>query len=319
MNRIDSEIIYKSLRGMASEEEEYLVSDWMEKYPEECGRIIQECHFLLDLSELSEPYTIHAAAKRRPVRRKFLMAAASVAAAVFFAIGGALVSHRMTYDSISSRMVSVEAPKGERLRIMLPDSTSVFLNSGSQLTYPVIFRKDIRQVSLEGEAMFNVSPDSDCPFVINTFASSIEVLGTVFNVIADSEAGYFETMLMEGRVKVSNLIYPERGDVVMQPYDKLSMRNGQLLVEKLSNLEDEICWTRGLIWIDGSSFDELMRTFEKAFDIDIEILMETLPDINSVRGKVRMSDGVENALRILQHTADFNFRINRETNTVTIF
>ena len=79
--------------------------------------------------------------------------------------------------------------------------------------------------------------------------------GTEFDVIADSEAEYFETVLLEGKVKVSNLIYPEQGDVVMCPNDKLSMKDGRLLVEKISSPDDELCWTRGLIGIDDVTFD----------------------------------------------------------------
>lgn len=321
MDKIDVEIIYKALRGMASEEEERLVAGWWEKYPEECGRVIRECHALMDLSELSgvEMKPASAGPRRHSVLTKVFMGMAAAAAAVIVALGGAFVSHRMTYDSISSRMVSVEAPKGERLKIILPDSTSVFLNSGSRLTYPVIFRKDRRQVRLDGEAMFKVTHDSERPFVVNTFASSIEVLGTEFDVIADSEAEYFETVLLEGKVKVSNLIYPEQGDVVMCPNDKLSMKDGRLLVEKISSPDDELCWTRGLIGIDDVTFDELMKTFEQAFDVNIIISRKQLPDISHVKGKIRMSDGVENALRILQHTADFRFEMNRETNTVLVY
>ncbi|MBO8444585.1 MAG: FecR domain-containing protein [Bacteroidetes bacterium] len=319
MDKIDVEIIYKALRGMASEEEERLVAGWWERYPEECGRVIRECHALMDISELSGVEPASARSKRHSVLKRALIGMAAAAAAVIVALGGAFVSHRMTYDSISSRMVSVEAPKGERLKIILPDSTSVFLNSGSRLTYPVIFRKDRRQVRLDGEAMFKVTHDSERPFVVNTFASSIEVLGTEFDVIADSEAEYFETVLIAGSVKVSNLIYPGQGDVVMRPNDRLSMKNGRLLVEKIKSPEDELCWTRGLIGIDGMPFDELMKTFEKAFDVNIVIARKRLPDISSVEGKIRMSDGVENALRILQYTADFRFRMSRETNTVTIY
>ena len=126
-------------------------------------------------------------------------------------------------------------------------------------------------------------------------------------------------MLLEGKVKVSNLIYPEQGDVVMCPNDKLSMKDGRLLVEKISSPDDELCWTRGLIGIDDVTFDELMKTFEQAFDVNIIISRKQLPDISHVKGKIRMSDGVENALRILQHTADFRFEMNRETNTVLVY
>lgn len=251
-------------------------------------------------------------------RRTVWIAAISSAAAVALAIVTGYISHELTYDSISSLMTAVEAPPGEHFIITLPDSSSVHLNSGARIEYPVVFRKDKREVYLTGEAMFDVVHDESRPFVVKTFISEVSVLGTKFDVEAYKESSIFTTTLLEGRVKVVNLSDPERKGIILNPNDMLRIENGIMKMEKISG-QDDICWTRGLIKIGGKTFDRTMEDFEKAFGVNIEIEMKRLPDISEVSGKIRVNDGVANALRILQRTADFKFRINEATDTVTIY
>lgn len=251
-------------------------------------------------------------------RRTVWIAAISSAAAVALAIVTGYISHELTYDSISSLMTAVEAPPGEHFIITLPDSSSVHLNSGARIEYPVVFRKDKREVYLTGEAMFDVVHDESRPFVVRTFISEVSVLGTKFDVEAYKESSIFTTTLLEGRVKVVNLSDPERKGIILNPNDMLRIENGIMKMEKISG-QDDICWTRGLIKIGGKTFDRTMEDFEKAFGVNIEIEMKRLPDISEVSGKIRVNDGIANALRILQRTADFKFRINEATDTVTIY
>ena len=79
------------------------------------------------------------------------------------------------------------------------------------------------------------------------------------------------------------------------------------------------CWTEGLISISGLPFDELMEKFERAFDVKIDITLTTLPNIKNVSGKIRVNDGIDKALHILQYTADFSYRKDSDTNVVTIY
>lgn len=334
MDHIEADIVYRVLRGIASEGEEQKVAAWWRKYPQECRDLVKELHAVIDAAELSMADVrlsdsvsekVSGSASERAGRHRIsifrrIASGAAAAAAIVLLVAGAMVfSRNMAYDEMSSRMVSVKAPKGERLRITLPDGTSVFLNSGSCLTYPSVFRRDRRAVSLEGEALFDVMKDEDRPFSVTTFASEIRVLGTEFDVVADRESGIFETILVEGSTVVRNLIDPSQGEITMLPDDRIQMKNGHLYKDMVEDARESLIWTEGLIGIGDKSFDDLMSEFEKAFDVNIVITGTTVPDISDVSGKIRMSDGIENALRILQHAADFRWRFNRETNTVVIY
>ena len=328
MKNHHEEIIYRALRGQATPEEEKMLAKWYSESPEECSREIEAIHSIIDLTGMSGLTAAGAASranakevsgKKAAGRHKFAwFAAISSAAAIVLAVVTGYISHELTYDSISSQMTSVEAPLGEHFIITLPDSSSVHLNSGARIEYPVVFRKDKREVYLTGEAMFDVVHDESKPFIVKTFTSEVSVMGTKIDVEAYKESSIFTTTLLEGRVKVVNLSDPERKGVILNPNDVIRIENGIMKMEKISG-QDDICWTRGLIKIGGKTFDRIMRDFEKAFGVTIEIQRHQLPDISEVSGKIRVNDGVANALRILQRTADFRFRINDATNTITIY
>ncbi len=93
-------------------------------------------------------------------------------------------------------------PRGGGYKLQLADGTSVWLNAGSSLRFPVSFSDTTRQVFLEGEAYFEVSHDGK-PFIVSSGEMDIRVLGTSFNVSAFSDESEFKTTLVEGKVSVS--------------------------------------------------------------------------------------------------------------------
>src|SRR5690606_1770231 len=94
-------------------------------------------------------------------------------------------------------------PKGSSYRILLPDGTKVWLNTASTIRYPVVFTGSERNVSLSGEAYFEVAPDVSRPFKVEANGSVIKVLGTYFNVSAYADEPRTTTTLVEGAVNVS--------------------------------------------------------------------------------------------------------------------
>jgi len=118
---------------------------------------------------------------------------------------------------LSQQNMSIVVPAGQQMSLTLPDNSQVQLNSGTRLEYPVVFGKT-RSVKLSGEALFDVAPDRKHPFIVQTFASDIRVLGTKFNVLADAERGEFTTTLIEGQVQVTNRANSNER-ITMYPHD----------------------------------------------------------------------------------------------------
>ena len=314
---MDQEVIYKALRGEATPDELEQVARWHSENPEDFQRCADEVHMQIDMMELYGEEIRPAswiAVHWRKVVRITVQAAAMLAIGLF--VGG-YISKERTYDMLAEQINTLQVPYGQRLKFTLPDGSSVQLNSGAKIEYPSVFKKNLRSVKLSGEALFDVRHDAECPFEVETFATKINVLGTKFNVIADETYGRFSAALLQGRIKVTNLLDPRRQEIVMKPDDIVNLSNGRLFVETIRDPE-ALCWTEGLVRISGLPFDELMAKFEQVFDVKIVIARNSIPDIGKISGKIRVNDGIENALHILQYAADFSFEKDEETNVVTI-
>ena len=271
--------------------------------------------------EVRKPAAAAAAepAPRKGMLRQTMRAAMRLGMALLFAavigVAGTFFGRRSALNDICAKVQSVEVPAGKCVAITLPDGTSVYLNGGSRIEYPPVFAADCRRVKLSGEALFGVVHDAAHPFIVETFASEVEVLGTTFNVYTDEEHSRFSTTLAEGKVKVTLL---DGGDqIILRPDEMALLENGRLM-KRTVKADDIICWTEGYINISNVSFDELMSRFERAFDVDILISRPTMPSIGYVSGKIRISEGIGFAMRLLQSASDFDFEIDTATNTVII-
>ena len=136
-------------------------------------------------------------------------------------------------------------------------------------------------MKVTGEAMFDVKSDPQHPFVVETFACDVRVLGTKFNVEANEEKGIFSADLLRGKVQVCNRT--DRSDrITMEPNQTVHLENGKLQLHAQENA-DKLLWTDGILCITGMTFEEVMAKFERCYDINVEILRDDLPQIEFQR------------------------------------
>lgn len=255
----------------------------------------------------------HNYVPEKSVRKKFVLpkiwkaAGGIAAAAVLFAgvgLAGKYAGEKRYEDYLASQLNIVEVPAGQNMSITLNDGTRVFLNGGSKLEYPPLFTGDKRNVRLSGEAFLQVEHDENHPFIVSTFASEIEVLGTEFNVFADEANGHFSTTLLNGKVKVSTFDGRDAEQVVLNPDEMVRKVDGHLVVSKVA-ADEIISWIDGYINIGGVGFEELMHRFEDAFDV--RIILERKDIEGYMGGKIKVSDGVDFALHLLMRSCDFTY------------
>lgn len=327
---VKEETLYRYIKGEITPDEELQVAAWLEEDRAAHTKKLNEVRFIYQFTlmheeKLSERFEAENTPVSRPrVARQPLSVrriggyALRIAAVIMLMIGGGYVTKQSMYKKYTEQTTILQVPNGQRIQITLSDGSNIWLNSGARLEYPVIFKDNLRRVKLSGEAMFEVQPDSERPFEVETFATDIRVLGTKFNVVADEQHGRFTTTLLQGKVKISNRLNSRQQEIIMLPDDVVNLSNGRLFKETVKDSE-ALCWTEGLVNITGLPFDELMSKFEQVFDVRIVITCETLPDIGRISGKIRVNDGIDNALHILQYAADFTYEKNAETNVVTIY
>ena len=158
--------------------------------------------------------------------------------------------------------------------------------------------------------------DASKPFVVETFACRVEVLGTRFNVNADVQHSGFSTTLLRGSVRLTSL-EDSRQQVVLKPDEKAVFENGKLTLHRADD-PNEYLWVKGLISISGLDFKEVIHRMEHCYGVRINLNVAPIPTLEAM-GKLRISDGIEHALGILQRNCKFNYMYNHETNEITIY
>lgn len=316
-------LLDRYFRNEATLEEVQQIEDWLRANPahrEEFDR----AHMLFNLMVLQQAkYSDGGRVRTLRVRRSalWLRIAASVAAALLLILGAGYVGGRVgrnrIYRDLSGTMQVLEVPAGQRMTITLQDGTVVCMNGGTRMEYPLLFDQKRRHIKLSGEALLEVTHNPEQPFVVETFASEIEVLGTKFNVYADDEHNRFTATLVNGKLKVTNLIIDRREQIVLHPDEMVRLVNNHLMMSKVTD-RDQLSWVDGYIDLRNIAFDELMQRFERTYGVKIVIDRPKLPKVGYISGKIRVSAGVDFALHLLQRTSDFTYTKNEETNTIYI-
>jgi ferric-dicitrate binding protein FerR (iron transport regulator) len=233
--------------------------------------------------------------------------------------------------NISSPISEVLTRPGSRTRLVLADSSVVWLNSGSRLTYDNRFGLEHREVTLVGEAFFDVRK-SRLPFLIHTREVEIKVMGTAFNVRAYDNDEHTETSLIRGMVEVSINKRPG-ASFVLKPNEKLVVANNNTGAEgKASPVRQEPIVTLSTItpfapqllletsWVDNKlvfrdqTFEEVARKMERWYGVEIQLLSEEIKHTR-LTGSFE-KESVQQALEALQITEPFTFTIKGETISI---
>ncbi|MBC9796815.1 FecR family protein [Sinomicrobium weinanense] len=167
----------------------------------------------------------------------------------------------------------IEVPNGNRFKLVLADSTVVHLNAGATLKYPVYFRKTgNREISLNGEAYFEVAKDKERPFVVRSDDLEIEVLGTRFNFSSYQDKELSEVVLVEGSVKMKPNLpdHPSVSEVVLKPGFKGALNNASETIE-VEEVDTYLytAWINGKLIFRNKTFNEILETLERHYNVKI--------------------------------------------------
>ncbi|MEN0048639.1 MAG: FecR domain-containing protein [Bacteroidota bacterium] len=177
-------------------------------------------------------------------------------------------TEKLTYNTLN-------IPYGKRFDIVLSDGTTVFLNSGSSLKYPVNFiAGQNRQVYLDGEAFFEVTEDKKHPFIVDAQEINVEVLGTKFNVSSYQNDTRIDVVLVEGSVSMDSKEKNTSTNslVVLEPGFNGSFNKKQKVIstEKV-NTSLYTSWRTGIMTFRDQPFREIVRKLERVYDVSILI------------------------------------------------
>lgn len=210
-------------------------------------------------------------------------------------------------------MNMIATPKGGQYQVNLPDGTKVWLNAASSLRYPAVFTAGVRQVSLTGEAYFEVAKvRPEMPFKVSTTTQTVEVLGTHFNINSYTDEPAVKTTLLEGAVKV---ISPSAAvkELILKPGQQSALRGAQLNVAEV-NEEEVMAWKNGMFRFRDADLQTVMRSVARWYDVQVNY-EGTLP-ARQFSGEIHRNINLSEVLDILSFFK-VHFRVDGKTITVT--
>ncbi len=204
--------------------------------------------------------------RRKPrVSRRSLMVALAAAAVLIAVIGGGRVLRR------APQWKEYATAAAQRMVIRLQDGTQVTIAPKSRVRYTADFGRAHRDLYLDGEAYFQVAPDSERPLRVHTSASITEDLGTAFVVNAYADQRMTEVVVTEGRVLLSRAETTSPAVVLgLRDLGRLDA-SGPATVRRGVDVDRYLAWTKGVLAFDGTPLNEVMPTLERWYNVEIQL------------------------------------------------
>lgn len=207
----------------------------------------------------------------------------------------------------------VVVPYGQRHKVLLSDGTLVQLNAGSKLTFPAEFTGKTREVYLNGEGFFEVSKNAKQPFIVKTDHIDIKVLGTTFNVSAYDDEGFMTTVLVEGKVNVSQkdkLLANEQFTLAPGQGCFYSVNSKNSVVRNV-DVSEHVLWKDGLYNFKDRPLRDVISRVHKYFNRPIHIESDKLAN-TQVSGKLVLSDDITEVIEYLAKTVEGKYEIKSD-------
>ena len=242
--------------------------------------------------------------KNRRIRMPLFFKWAVACIIVLFAVGA---GYNFYQSRCEANLVYREvcAVRGEKLLVLLPDGSRVWLNADSKLTYPEQFAKYNRDVTLEGEAYFEVTKDATRPFIVEANGMEVKVYGTRFNVNTRRD-DQIQTTLVEGSVSVKPKGLKE---VMLEPnqqavFNKLA---GRVTVRDV-DVMSYVAWQRGNYYFENKSIGEILDELSLWYDIQVFFMNNEVRN-ERFSGYLPRYEEIDRLLSLIEKTSHVQFEI----------
>lgn len=293
------DLFNKYVEGTASAKERQVVEEFFEKMQE--GGVTPEraAHDRLLLNRLDEKVFKRTIHRQRLRRRTMLMAAASLLV---------LLSAVIPVFLLQESTITVLAQQGERTRVVLPDSSIAYLNSGSAISYSSRMRGSDRTITLSGEAYFEVKHNPSKPFIVESSTLKTRVLGTRF-VVSDYPGEEASVVVRSGKVGVAAA--DNRPLAILEKDQRVYYKNDIPLVESV-DAKDYYSWKDGNIVFDAANLKQVIHMLNRRFNVNI-VLTSTFDEKCTITGSYP-DRHIEDVLKSLQfiYGIEYSFEANGE-------
>lgn len=285
-NRIElnESILLKYIREKSTEEENSRVDKWLQEDEKNEKVLLQMASIEYAVQTQKRIASRNSSEAYRKVRKridssrkKVYLNRIYVAAACF--IGVLIMSTIISFlkqDKISEQQfITVLANAGMRTHFNLPDGTVAYLNSGSKLSYPLPYDKEVRRVELTGEAYFKVAHKEDQPFVVSVSNDRmrVKVLGTEFNLQSYEDESVVHTTLVSGSVNIELI---KNGHIVSEAHLKPSEKavydttTGSVTIAKVNTAYDT-AWKEGRLMFKDMPLPQVFKKLAYFYNVKFEV------------------------------------------------
>jgi ferric-dicitrate binding protein FerR (iron transport regulator) len=232
---------------------------------------------------------------------------------------------------------TVSTKPGSKSKVQLPDSSQVWLNADSRITYNESFRGPFREVQLIGEAYFDIAKDKDHPFIIHAGSIDVRVLGTSLNIRSYTNEKNTEAVLIHGSIEVTIRSSPDK-KIILQPNEKLIVQNGKAMLVKGKPVEQkeenepvmtlgkahiqrkdstamDILWVKNKLAFDQETLEEVARKIERWYAVKVTISDERLK--RTEYSAVFEDESLRQVMEALRMTGNFRYSIIKKEVNIT--
>ena len=218
---------------------------------------------------------------------------------------GSILKQEIVYNTIV-------VPRGGEYKLELADGTLVWLNSDSELRYPVKFAGSQRDVWLKGEGYFEVSKNPEKTFRVVVDDMIVKVLGTSFNINAYKDRGNILTTLVSGKVDIQDM--SGKSLVVMNPNQQVDFRHGKISVQEV-DVTRFVSWIDGKFYFNDMTLENIMSQLQRWYDIEVFFVDEELKSY-PFTGVIRRDFTAGQIFEIIEKTTRVKFNVRGKCVTV---
>ncbi len=315
--------IIKRLTGVETEESRLLLDQWLNASDENV-KLYQEAEQLwkwtgsLSKAGIEEDADIfvHPAVEqnKRKSFKGIIKYGVAASLAVFTSLSVYYLSKsKSQVEDIEIAYTVHKAVNGKVMKVTLPDSSTIWLNAGSEVSYPKDFHtRKTRAIQLIGEAFFEVKHNEKQPFVVESGNLKTIVYGTSFNVSSYQDNQQSSVTVKTGKVgvllKEDSLSKP----TMLLPGNRLVYHRDNGKIEKIDSYTEEIAaWLNGNLAFDQATPQEVFATLERKFDVEFSFKETDFEDCKITAKFPNQS--LETILNTLSASLHLKFKENGKT------
>jgi len=325
-----NELITRVISGMATQDETAELLNWVESAEENkllfasmknAGNLAAMNEYVKDSALLNDRYREFIRLYReskddfRPVQgfmsKSLVISLRRIAASILLIVGisvstGYLLFHTPIVEPSNNQLI---VPSGQQAQLTLSDGTRIWLNSRSKLIYPGNFSGRNREVTLEGEAFFEVIPNPDKPFIVRSDILAVKVLGTSFNFSAYKDDKDLKMTLVDGSISI---IGEQKKEITkLKPSQTAVFSRFQKTIF-ISSDDTELytSWRNGQFKFRRMHFEDISRRLSRNFNVDFVIKKENLKQV-TFSGSFHNYESLDQILHAFQRNYPFHYKINK--------